>query len=1003
MPTLAAEQKAAVEAPLAPLLLVAGAGTGKTTVMAQRVLRVVERGLARPDQVLALTFTNKAAFNLKEKVRAALGPDADVTVATYHSYGASLVADHILELGLAPGTQLLDRAQAWLLLFGVFDEFRFRRRSALAPHVVLEAALTLASRAADYLVPVMAVATDSARLAVKAEWKQMRDAAAARLELCQVVEAYDRRKRERGFLDYGDQVALAVHLLEDHPDVAAAERERHPVVLLDEYQDTNYAQRRLLQVLYPPGSAITAVGDDMQSIYAFRGAHLFNIMRFGEHFGAGPAYPLQVTFRFGRPLADVANRIQAQVGDALLKQLEPRPGAPATDVECFLAADEGEEAATIADDIVRRHSTGAGAGRGEGNGEDIGWGAHAVLCRKRRLIPPIVEALQERAVPVEVAGASGLLDRPEVVDLVAWIEVLADPSAPVALLRLLTGPRYNLGLRDLAALARHSRTIEGSPADAIDHLGDVPGLSPAARGRLAEYRADRAALAAVAARVPLLDLAETVVLHTGLWRAAGEIGRENLLRFLDLAARFTPVEGAPGLTAFIEYLQLLDESEEDVAEAHAPEGDAVRVMTVHQAKGLEFDVVYVPGLAGRASSRIFPDDRAHDNAVTNASALPWWLRAEDEGLPDPSLATKIEIADAIRRRRRDEEWRLLYVACTRARRHLVCSAAHWYAGTAEPQGPSEFYDFVAGLAAEGLVRERFRHEPAHVDPDRATKERHRAARARRYAAAVASDPAQLRLEEVAVSPAATAPPRTVPTALSVTGLVTYARCPKRFYWCVVRPLPRRSSPAARLGSEVHRWIEQRAGRQLVLLEPDGDEDEDVLAEAGQVGEVGEVGEAGVAAGLKASFLASPWADLDPERVEAPFVLAAGRHVVRGRIDAVYQRDGRLELVDFKTGRAAPMGDRPATLQLNLYGLAAVDTWGADPDRLRTTYAYLRADGPPALLSADWDAGSLAAVRADLEATLDQLAANRFDPTPGRWCGSCDFLPACAAGRRFVNG
>ena len=119
MPTT--EQRAAIEAPLEPLLLVAGAGTGKTTVMAQRILHIVEKGLARPDQILGLTFTNKAAFNLKEKVRQALGPDADVTVATYHSFGASLVADHALELDLAPGTQLLDRAQAWLLLFTVFD------------------------------------------------------------------------------------------------------------------------------------------------------------------------------------------------------------------------------------------------------------------------------------------------------------------------------------------------------------------------------------------------------------------------------------------------------------------------------------------------------------------------------------------------------------------------------------------------------------------------------------------------------------------------------------------------------------------------------------------------------------------------------------------------------------------------------------------------------------------------------------------------------------------
>jgi DNA helicase-2/ATP-dependent DNA helicase PcrA len=196
-----------------------------------------------------------------------------------------------------------------------------------------------------------------------------------------------------------------------------------------------------------------------------------------------------------------------------------------------------------------------------------------------------------------------------------------------------------------------------------------------------------------------------------------------------------------------------------------------------------------------------------------------------------------------------------------------------------------------------------------------------------------------------------------------------------------------------LGTAVHRWIEQRSDQQLSLIEPEaGDADDPDSLPADE----------GVAAALKASFLTSPWAELEPLKVEAPFVLAAGRHVVRGRIDAVYRRDGRLELVDFKTGRPAPMGDRPATLQLNLYGLAAVDTWAVDPDELRTTYCYLRTEGPPALLSADWDASSVESVRADLAATLDRLAAQQFEPTPGRWCRGCDFLPACGPGRREVE-
>ncbi len=977
------EQSDAIEAPLTPQLLVAGAGAGKTTVMARRILHVVQSGRARADQILALTFTNKAAQHLKQRVREVLGPDADATIATYHSFGASLVAEHALELDLAPGTRVLNRAESWQLLFAVFDEFRFDRRSTLSPEFVLTDALNLASRAADHLVPVEAIVADCHEVQAVNRWKKMTDTAASRLELCQVVAAYERRKRARDLLDFDDQVGLAVRLLTDHPHVAGDLRLRHPVVLLDEYQDTNFAQRRLLQLVYPAGSAITAVGDDMQSIYGFRGAHLANILSFPQHFPPVTPRPLQTTFRFGATLSTLANRIQGKVEHSLAKTLTSRTGAPNTTIECFLAADDSAEAAAIADDITRRGPK---------------WSDNAVLCRKRRLIGPIVDALQQRDVPVEAVGTSGLLDRPEIVDLVAWLEVLADPSASVALLRILTGPRYRIGLRDLAALARHGRELDpdGQLIDALCDL-DESGWSNSemsfeAQERLHRFEAERRALGKLAARLPVVDLAEAVLERTDLWPAAGPLGRENLLRLLDLAERFQPVEGDPGLAAFVEYLQLLDESEEDLAEAHLSDTDAVRVMTIHQAKGLEFPAVYVPGLAGKGSSKIFPDGRPGENAVSNSSALPWWLREDDEGIPSWRTARMADIDEAIRRRKLDEEWRLLYVACTRAQQRLVCSAAHWYRGAAEPQGPSDFYTFVAGQT--DLVTERFRQEPADVDPEVAAKERFRAAAARRYPASMGPPVArQLTLDDLVldVEPTRAAPPRPrqAPSALSVTGMVTYARCPKQFYWTVVRPLPRSSSAAARLGTEVHRWIEQRADRQLVLLEPeaDADLDPDVLP-----------GGAGVATRLKASFLASPYAELDPVKVEAPFALAIDGHLVRGRIDAVYERDGRLELVDFKTGRPTDPGQPGAAMQLDLYGLAAIGTWDADPDRLRTTYCWLRTDGPPVVDTRDWDAVTAADVRRRVSVALDALAAGAFGATPGRWCSSCDFQSFCPEGR-----
>jgi DNA helicase-2/ATP-dependent DNA helicase PcrA len=979
-----------VEHPLSPLLLVAGAGTGKTTVMAERMLHLVATGAARPDQLLGLTFTNKAAGHLKATVAERLGRDSDVTVMTYHAFGAALVEDHLIELGLDPGTRVLNRAQAWQLLFAVFDDFRFDKRSTFRPGLVVDDALLLASRCADHLVHIEEVEADCRDLIEQVKWDRAREAAAKRLELCQVVSAYEVRKRQRGLIDFGDQVGLAVRLIEEHPDVAASLREQFPVVLLDEYQDTNYAQRRLLQRVYPRDSAVTAVGDDMQSIYGFRGAHLGNILSFTEHFPPAATLPLETNRRSGAQLVELANRIQAKVHRALPKTLAPLDGAPPTVIECFVAADDAAEAAEIARDV-----------------EAVGapWDASAVLCRKRRLIPAIAAALETLGVPVEVVGAGGLLDRPETVDLVAWLELLADPAATVALLRLLEGPRYRIGFRDLAALARHARhlRVDGGErlalVDALADLSAVADLSDAARSRLAAFSAERRRLAAAARRLSVLDLAEQIVQDTGLWSAAGDRGRENLLRFFELASRFAPVDGDPGLAAFVEYLQLLDETEEELAEAHPGDRQAVRVMTIHQAKGLEFPNVWLPGLAGGKGrgAGIFPDSRGGENPLGQSASLPWWVRPDDEGMPHWRSVDKMpEIDNEVRQRYQDEEWRLFYVACTRAMLRLTCSTAQWYPGPADPQGPSEFYEFVA--AQTDLVTERFRHEPAALDPATAARERRRARRADRVPLpAVARDPAPRLFDDGAEALAPAASLRPTPAAFSVTGLVGYARCPLSYYWTDVRPLPRISSAAARLGTEVHRWIEERAGRQLVLLES---EELEVLDLAGD-GDGDGSGAPGVAAALRASFLASPFADLDPVKVEAPFVLVVDGRLVRGRIDAAYERDGRLDLVDFKTGRQYQPGDPSAQVQLDLYALAAVETWRADPERLRTTYCWLRTDGPAIVESHDWTAADVDRVRASLGAALAGITAARYPANPGTWCARCDHLPFCRDGQAAI--
>jgi DNA helicase-2/ATP-dependent DNA helicase PcrA len=264
---------------------------------------------------------------------------------------------------------------------------------------------------------------------------------------------------------------------------------------------------------------------------------------------------------------------------------------------------------------------------------------------------------------------------------------------------------------------------------------------------------------------------------------------------------------------------------------------------------------------------------------------------------------------------------------------------------------------------------------------------------------------------IAAEPAAASPGR-----ISVTDLVSFRRCPRQYYWLAIRPLPRRGSAAARLGTAAHRWIELRASNQLGLLgllEPVESADDFDPEGAVVHGQDPPTGDRGVARGVnrpetalegfQAAFLASPYASLQPRRVEAPFVLAVAQKVVRGRVDAVYLRDDHVEVVDFKTGRPPEDGDSGATVQLDVYAVAAVDVWSEDPATLRTTYCYLEADGDFHTTATEWTPDRVTAAREQLATTLGRLAEGAWPATPGGWCRRCEWQEVCPAGQSFLAG
>lgn len=761
------EQTACIIAPPAPQVIVAGAGSGKTTVMAARVVWLVGTGQVAPEQVLGLTFTNKAAGELAERVRKALikagvtdpdvidpdNPPGEPVISTYHAFAGRLLTDHGLRIGLEPTSRLLADATRFQLAARVLREAPgpYPALTRSFPDLVSDL-LTLDSELAEHLVrPEELRAYDAELLraleSVKLgnpELRKVPEAAAARRELTELVSRYRAAKRERDLLDFGDQIALSAALARTRPEVGEILRDEFRVVLLDEYQDTSVAQRILLAGLFGSGTGhpVTAVGDPCQAIYGWRGASVANLDDFPEHFAHADGrlaarQSLSENRRSGGRLLDLANGLAEPLRamHAGVEALRPAPGAERDGmVRCALLPTHAEEIDWLADSIAHLVRTGKAPGE------------IAVLCRTATDFAEIQGALVARDIPVEVVGLSGLLHLPEVADLVAVCEVLQDPGANASLVRLLTGPRWRIGPRDLALLGRRARllvaharvgadddpdrrlaaAVEGvdpseviSLADALDTFletplygsdgtGDDDGLpfSPDARVRFArlatELRDLRRSLSD-----PLMDVLHRVLAVTGLEvelaaspHALAARRRETLSNFLDVAASFAAGDGEATLLAFLGFLRTAAQYEKGLDNALPGGENTVKVLTAHKSKGLEWGVVAVPGLV----TGTFPSSQGREKWTAQGKVLPHALRGDTATLPDvASWDSKGMKAfhEAMKDHQRTEELRLGYVTFTRPR-SLLLGSGHWWGPTQKKRrGPSDFLQALYDHSAAG--------------------------------------------------------------------------------------------------------------------------------------------------------------------------------------------------------------------------------------------------------------------------------------------------------------
>lgn len=777
------EQTACITAPPAPQVIVAGAGSGKTTVMAARVVWLVGTGQVAPEQVLGLTFTNKAAGELAERVRKALiaagvtdpevidpdHPPGEPTISTYHAFAGRLLTEHGLRIGLEPSTRLLADATRYQLAAKVLREAPgpYPALTRSFPTLVSDL-LALDGELSEHLVRPEALEMYDTELLHElataklsnADLRKIPETAEARRSLLGLTERYRTAKRSRDLLDFGDQIALSAELALTRPEVGAILRDEFRVVLLDEYQDTSVAQRLLLSALFgsgtepeaadqvPTGHAVTAVGDPCQAIYGWRGASVANLDDFPEHFphaDGTPAtrYSLSENRRSGGRLLHLANGL-AEPLRAMhegVEALRPAPGAERDGtVRCALLPTHTEEIDWLADSLAHLVRTGTPPGE------------IAVLCRTAGDFGQIQAALVARDIPVEVVGLAGLLHLPEVADLVAVCEVLQDPGANASLVRLLTGPRWRIGPRDLALLGRRARLLvhraaHGDDADPDRRLAEaVEGTDPAEVISLADAldtfliaadAADDGLPFSAEARIrfarlarelrdlrrsladPLMDVLHRVLATTGLEvelsaspQALAARRRETLANFLDIAARFASLDGEASLLAFLGFLRTAAQYEKGLDNALPGGENTVKVLTAHKSKGLEWDVVAVPGLV----TGQFPSDRSRDAWTAQAKVLPHALRGDAATLPEVDTFDAKGMKafkEEMKEHQHTEELRLGYVTFTRPRSLLLGSGHWWGPSQTRTRGPSAFLEALYEHCAAGHGEiEAWADEPA---------------------------------------------------------------------------------------------------------------------------------------------------------------------------------------------------------------------------------------------------------------------------------------------------
>lgn len=966
---LSPEQRAAVTDSGRPLMIVAGAGTGKTTVLTARIVHLIESGQARPEEILALTFTDKAAREMSERLDKMLPEGkSGVEAGTFHALCDRLLRRHALEIGLDANFSVLSSAQAKLLLreslFALpLDQYRPRQDplsylNALARH--FDKAKNEGVRVDDYLAWVEKLGRDLDSESDPAEWDRYH----RQKELAESYRVYQELLAARGYLDFGDLLLTTLDLLSTSPHVLASLRQRYRYILVDEFQDTNRTQFELVRQLAGEGTRLTVVGDDDQAIYSFRGASLANVLSFTEVFPGAHQAVLRQNYRSLAPILDAAYRAivhnnprRLEVQHGLDKRLlsartDLAPlGEEAIEIKTFAAvSDEADAVAERIEALMAR--------------PDMELSDIAILVRNNRDANAYLRALESRGIPYRFQGSQGLYERPEVRLLLSFAKVVVDPSDSLSCHHLASSSLFGLSTLTLLQLNAYARRRNLSLHQAMmEHRNGRPDggveLTPL------EVKKTESFLTCLAQMAELvLELSPRALLHTFMTRSGwmarlapqshpSEVAEaRNLSRFFDVARAHESLFPADRLPQFVEHLELLRESGDSPPTVESDhQSAAVSIMTVHGSKGLEFSAVFLVGLTGRR--------------------FPSWRREDPLEFPRELMTAP---SDDPEQAHTDEERRLFYVAMTRAQRLLWLSMA-FDEGNRRSQQVSPF------------LREAFSEQPMDLRPQQ-----------RSPMEELARHAAPARNSESRNWPSL---PLDRPLRLTWSKLETYWSCRRQYFYqyvlCLSAPTSHQRSYGEAMHQAVAGFLQRKQQGVTVTSEEVKASFQTRWKRMGYLS--AEHGEHELAEGLRTieEFWRREQAEPVPRFVEREFRAHLGdNNWLIGTWDRVDEVEGKWRLVDYKTSAVADQeaADRRAgeSRQLVLYAMALESTVGVRP--AETCLDFL---GSGLVGRATPQERDFSRLRGEVRRAALGIRERDYEPNPSyRNCINCAYRAYCEA-------